>query len=305
MSLTPAAPLVTPHHAARAPRRLIVNGDDFGLAGEVNRAIVRAHREGILTSTSLMVTAPAAVQAVALTRDLPRLSVGLHLVLVEGRSAQPAQAAPHLVTADGSFRDNAIRAGLAYFFRPALRREVRREVRAQLEAYRSTGLELSHVDGHVNIHLHPHVQRVLAELAPEFGIRAIRLTRDPVMQNLAYDRRHSGRKIFEGTAFAILSAIAARRFARLGIVSPDHLFGLHQTGACDEAYVAHLLRTLPSGVSELYCHPAEAQNEQMRRMMPGYEPARELAALTSSALRALADQRGVELISYRDLTTGG
>jgi chitin disaccharide deacetylase len=101
--------------------------------------------------------------------------------------------------------------------------------------------------------------------------------------------------------FRILSRIAERRFARLGVTSTDHLFGLHQTGACDEAYLAHLLRRLPPGDSELYCHPAQAQTAEMRRMMPGYTPAAELAALTAPSIRALVDELGIELVSYPEL----
>jgi hopanoid biosynthesis associated protein HpnK len=282
-------------------RRLVVNGDDFGLAPEVNQAIVRAHRDGILTSTSLMVAAPAAREAVALARAEPRLAVGLHLVLVQGRSALRPESLGGLARADGSFREQAILAGIAYFFRPALRAALRREVRAQLEAHRSTGLALSHVDGHLNIHLHPFVQQVLVDLAPEFGIRAVRLTREPIVENLRYDPRHAVRKTLEGVVFRILSRIAERRFARLGVTSTDHLFGLHQTGACDEAYLAHLLRRLPPGDSELYCHPAQAQTAEMRRMMPGYTPAAELAALTAPSIRALVDELGIELVSYPEL----
>lgn len=283
------------------PRRLIVSGDDFGLAPEVNRGVLRAHREGILTSTSLMVAAPAASQAVSLARETPSLAVGLHLVLVQGRSAAEPEALAGLVRSNGEFRDNAVLAGLAYYFRPALRRALESEIRAQLEAFRDTGLPLSHVDGHLNIHLHPYVQLVLARLAPEFGIRAIRLTCEPILRNLRYASRHAARKIFEGLVFRALSRLARGRFRRLGIVSTDYLFGLHQTGACDQAYLRHLITTLPGGDSELYCHPAEGQTREMRRAMPNYAHQRELAALTSPAVRALIEETGITLSRYADL----
>ncbi len=282
-------------------RRLIVNADDFGLAPEVNRAIERAHREGILTATSLMVTGPAAGEAVLTAGSLPRLAVGLHLVLLQGRCAAPPTQLAGLVRSDGTFREQAISAALLYFFSPALRASLRREIRAQLEAFRATGLELSHVDGHLNLHLHPVVQRTLAELAPEFGIRAVRLTREPIRANLRWDGRHALRKTFEGVALGRLSAIAARRLCAQGVVFTDRLYGLHQSGACDEPYLLHLLSTLPPGDSELYCHPAEAQTQAMRRVMPGYRQADELAALTSPAVRALIERHGIELATYADL----
>ena len=294
-----SGPVGAPGRADR--RRLVVNGDDFGLAPEVNRAIVRAHCHGILTSTSLMVTGPAMAEAVSIARDLPSLAVGLHLVLVQGRSACPPREIAGLVSVDRSFRERAIPAGVLYFFLPGLRAALEREVRAQLEVYRSTGLPVSHVDGHLNIHLHPVVQRVLADLAPEFGIRAVRLTREAVWPDLRWSRKHALRKAFEGTAFGILSAIAARRFRARGIVSTDRLYGMHESGGCDEPYLRHVLRSLPPGDSEIYCHPADAQNEDMRRRMPGYRPADELAALTSPAIREIVETRGIDLVSWRDL----
>jgi hopanoid biosynthesis associated protein HpnK len=283
------------------PRRLIVTGDDFGLAPEVNRAIALAHRDGILTSASLMVAGPAAREAVQIADELPTLAVGLHLVLVQGRATSSSADLPGLVDTAGAFRESVVPAALLYFFRPSLRGALRREIRAQLDAYRATGLPLDHVDGHLNIHLHPVVQSLLFELAREYAIPAIRLTRDPIVRNLRYDSRNPVRKVFEGVAFRALSRVAARRFGALGVVSADHLFGLHQSGGCDARYLRHVLAALPPGDSEIYCHPAERQTPEMRRAMPGYRPADELAALLDPAVLAELEQRSIRLVRYRDL----
>ena len=84
-------------------KHLIVTADDFGLSSQVNAAVERAHRDGILTAASLMVGAPAAAEAVAVARRNPRLRVGLHLALVEARPALPRSAVPDLVGPDGWF----------------------------------------------------------------------------------------------------------------------------------------------------------------------------------------------------------
>jgi hopanoid biosynthesis associated protein HpnK len=267
----------------------------------VNRGILRAHRDGILTSTSLMVTAPFAAAAVELARANPSLGIGLHLVLVQGTPASADARATGLATARGGFRESAIPAAIRYFFDPTLRRAVLREVRAQLELYRATGLPLDHVDGHLNVHLHPMLQATVAELAREFGIPALRLTREPVLPNLRYDRRHLLRKIFEGRVLRLLSRMTERRLAPLGVVFAERTLGLHQSGGCDEPYLVHVLETLPPGTSELYCHPAEAQTAEMRRLMPGYRPADELAALTSPRVRALVERAGIALVRWSDL----
>ncbi|HJQ84076.1 MAG TPA: ChbG/HpnK family deacetylase, partial [Candidatus Binatia bacterium] len=195
-------------------RRLIVAGDDFGAATEVNAGIVRAHRDGILGSTSLMVTGDACAEAVRLARECPRLAVGLHLVLVQGRPAAPAAAIPSLVAPGGDFRRAPVASGLRFawtaLFR-AGRAQLEREIEAQLDAFAATGLRLAHVDGHLNMHLHPMVLPILIALAPRYGIRAMRLSRESLAAALRHDRRRLLRKTAEGTAFRVLAAWAGPR----------------------------------------------------------------------------------------------
>jgi hopanoid biosynthesis associated protein HpnK len=161
----------------RLGRRLIVNGDDFGLSSQVNAGILHAHRHGVLTNASLMVTASAWREAVTLAKETPSLSVGLHLTLVQGRAA----LAPHLLSGvtkpNGQFSDNPTAAGLRYFFSRQARLQLRDECRAQVERFLAAGLVPAHLDGHVNMHMHPVVLNILLDLAPEYGVRAVRLTR--------------------------------------------------------------------------------------------------------------------------------
>jgi hopanoid biosynthesis associated protein HpnK len=285
-------------------RRLIVSGDDFGVAVEVNEGIVRAHRDGILGQASLMVTGAAAPAAVELARAHPSLAVGLHLVLAQGRPAAPADTIPALVRRDGAFRDAPIRNGLRYAWaavRAAGRAQLVREIEAQLAAFARTGLPLAHVDGHLNMHLHPMVLPILLELAPRFGIRAMRVSRESLRAALRYDRRHALRKCFEGTAFHALAAYATPRLRAAGIVSSDRVFGMHQTGHVDEAYLQHVIATLPPGVSEIYGHPATGRAAVLAGFQDGYDHAGELAALTSPRVRAALQTAGVVLTTYREL----
>ncbi|HMX28232.1 MAG TPA: ChbG/HpnK family deacetylase, partial [Blastocatellia bacterium] len=117
---------------------LIINGDDFGHSEAVNRAIIQAHREGVLTSASLMVNERAAAQAVELAKANPALAVGLHLVLVLGRAALPHAELTHITDADGNFSDSSFKAGVQYYFSRAARRELRQEMRAQFERFAAT-----------------------------------------------------------------------------------------------------------------------------------------------------------------------
>ncbi len=282
----------------------MVSGDDFGAAPEVNAAVVRAHRDGILTSTSLMVTGEAAGAAVELARTNPGLAVGLHLVLTQGRPAAPPADIPHLVTADGTFGDEPVKAGIGYAWRYVAgtgRAELGREIEAQLDAFAATGLPLAHLDGHLNMHLHPMVLPVLLELAPRYGLRAVRLSRESLAAALRHDRRHLLRKTSEGLVFRALAAYAAPRLRAAGIVTAERVYGMHQTGHVDERYLLALIAALPPGVSELYCHPAERAPTPRAPHQPGYDSVGELAGLTSPRVRAALRTAGVELVSYPQL----
>ena len=282
-------------------RRLIVAADDFGMSAGVNAGIMRAHRDGILTEASVMVNGAAFAEAVELARAHPTLSVGLHLMLVQGFAAASPAHVSLLVGADGRFGDAPIWSGMRFFFTPGIRAQIRREITAQLDKFLATGLPLSHVDGHLTIHMHPVVVDILIDLRERFGIRAVRLPREPLAPALRYDRRHLLRKVFEATAFNSLSRWALPRLRRAGLHHPDRMFGLHQTGHVSEHYLLSVLADLPAGVNELYCHPALMDDEARRWRPADYDSERELAALTSPRVREAIAAAGIERISYRDL----
>src|SRR3990172_2305607 len=159
-------------------KALIINGDDFGISPATNHAILRAHREGILTSASLMVNGDAFEEAAALAKAHPSLSVGIHLVLACGRSTLPPSEIPDLVNGKGEFRDHPVKAGMAYFFFPSLAAQIKKELEAQIEKFLSTGLPLAHLNGHINIHVHPTVLGVVLELGERYGVKKIRLPQE-------------------------------------------------------------------------------------------------------------------------------
>ncbi len=136
-------------------KRLVVTSDDFGLSTQVNEAVERAHRDGILTAASLMVSAPGAADAVARARAMPSLRVGLHLVMVEAWPTLPAADLPDLVDAAGLIRADQGRLGLDLALKRSARHQLAAEIRAQFEAFRATGLPLDHVNAHKHFHIHP------------------------------------------------------------------------------------------------------------------------------------------------------
>ena len=271
------------------PRRLIVNADDFGRSASINQAVIRAHREGILTTASLMVNEPACEEAVALARQNPTLGVGLHLTLLCGHSALPPEDIPGLVNAKGEFSNNPANVGFRYFFQRSLREPLWREIHAQFQKFRATRLPLDHVNGHLHLHLHPTVFHILMADAGQLGIKRLRLTFDPFLLNLRVASGHLAHRALHAAIFHSLSYRARPAMSRLGIRHTDAVFGLLQNARVDETYLTRLLSQLPAGDSELYSHPSldEFKNE--------------FDALISPRAREQVNQLGIKLIRYQDL----
>jgi chitin disaccharide deacetylase len=270
-------------------RRLIVNADDFGRSPSINQAVIRAHREGILTSASLMVNEPGCAEAVALAREYSRLGVGLHLTLLCGHAALPSEKIPGLASARGEFSDNPVGVGFRYFVCRSLREQLRAEIHAQFARFRATGLPLDHINGHLHLHLHPTVFRILMDDAKELGIRHLRLTREPFWMDVPLAR---GRRLYRAVHAAIYFLLSWRAQSRLRqkkILHPKRVFGLLQNDRVDEAYVLKLLAVLPPGDSELYSHPSLAEFKH------------EFAALISPRVKALVAGRNIQLVRYLDL----
>ena len=275
--------------ASLEPRRLIVNADDFGLSSSVNAAVIQAHRNGILTTASLMVNEPGCAEAVRLAQENPRLGTGLHLTLLMGHSALAPAAIPGLVNARGEFSNSPVGVGMNYFFKGKLRSQLRAEIHAQFEKFHATGLKLDHVNGHLHLHLHPVIFSILMEDAGKLGIRHLRLTRDCLARSR---RMASGRWFYRVSHAGIYEWLSNRARPTLqsrGIRHAQITFGLLQDSHVDEEYILKLLPELPAGDSELYSHPSLDKFKH------------EYAALVSPRVKALVAAQGIQLIRYQDL----
>ena len=283
---------------SRSHRRfLIINGDDFGLSSGHNQAIIDAHEQGVLTSTSLMVTAPAFDEAVTLAKAHPNLAVGLHLVLGCGKAVLPPSEIPHLVDAQGNFSDQNNLAGIRYNLSPQARRELPLEIRAQLEKFRATGLQLSHVDGHNHMHFNPAVLHALAELAEEFNINVIRLPYEELRITLKLDSNGFVEKLIWSMIIAGLRRYGERVLKSKKISFADRVYGWLETGQMTEPYLLGLIPQIRANLVEIYSHPAIA--------LPG-EPKpyglaeAEFEALLSAQVREAIAKSGFELTNYNN-----
>ena len=270
-------------------RRLIVNADDFGLLASVNQAVIRAHRDGILTTASLMVNEPGFDEAVKLAKENPRLGVGLHLTFLMGHSALPPEKIPGLTNASGEFSRSPVGVGLRYFFKGSLRGPLRAEIHAQFEKFHATGLKLDHVNGHLHLHLHPTIFKILMEDAEQLRITHLRLTRDCLARSRRMSRGYLFYKVSHAAIFEFFSRRARPVLAAKKIRHAQITFGLLKDSEVDEEYILKLLPELPPGDSELYSHPSLDKFKH------------EFAALISPRVCELVYKLGIELIRYQDL----
>jgi chitin disaccharide deacetylase len=280
-------------------KQLILNADDFGLSRGANRGIIKAWQEGILSSASLMVGGKGFAEAVELARENAGLQVGLHLTLVQGRAVAGDEGLSSITDPQGNFSDDPVLAGMRYFFLKPLRPLLYREIEGQIVKFRDTGLPLSHIDGHLNIHMHPVVFDILLELMPRHGISSFRLSRERFGVDLRLAPRRFLGKAADALIFSMLSERCRPGLERLGINIANEVKGLLNSGRMTEDYLINVLDHLQEGLTEIYFHPGCHPDDELRGRMPDYRHEEELAALTSRRVKEKIRGLGIRVQNYR------
>jgi predicted glycoside hydrolase/deacetylase ChbG (UPF0249 family) len=274
------------------PRLLIVNADDYGLTVGVSRAILRARRDGIVTSTSALAVAPGFAPTAGWLRDRGDIGVGAHLAAVgEDPPLLSAREIPTLVDRQGRFA----RSWRQFLPRMATRRidpeDLQREFLAQLQLLDGWGLSLTHVDTHQHLHLWPGVATVVLDLAAERAIPAVRVTR-------------SAARSAVGRVVRALSTRLERQAQRRGMRFAAATTGLDEAGTLDGPRMVAALQRLGATdalTAELGTHPGEPDDPDLDRYRWGYRWPHELKALTAPAVRTAVEQGGFVLGTYADL----
>ncbi len=283
--------------------RLIINADDLGLTPGLNRAILEAHTRGVVTSATLMANSASFDDAVRQVRQAPSLSLGCHVMLVDGEPL--LRPYPHTLASNGRFRD-----GMAGFALAAMRGrldpdEITAEATAQLRKLQAAGLTVSHLDTHKHTHLFPSVLKPLLAAAKACGVRAVRNPFAPVaplaLAHLVKRPRLWTR--YSELQFLRRYADDFRRMAsEAGMTTTDGTLGIVVTGKLDPALFQAIIGSIPEGTWEFVCHPGyvdaalhgvKTRLRESRRI--------EFDLLTSTAARKAIEARGIELISYWEL----
>jgi hopanoid biosynthesis associated protein HpnK len=286
-------------------KSLIVNADDLGWTEGVNRGIAEAHRNGIVTSASLLANGSAFASGVEVARSVPGLGVGVHLNLSDGPPVAARELVTSLVNDRGEFEggpENLLlrvaRGGLALH-------EVEQEWEAQIEKVRDAGIQPTHLDGHKHVHMLPGLFEIALRLAKRYGIGAIRVAHEASSLRAALstgEELHTAAVLKQGVQARGLKLLArdARELAeRAGISTADYFCGIAQTGEMTKQGVAQLLRSLPDGTTELMCHPGYA-DQALRNTPTRLQGSRqtELQILTDVEVRNLVASQGIRLIDY-------
>lgn len=284
-------------------RRLIVTADDFGLAIPVNEAVERAHLHGILSTASLMVASPATADAVERAHGLPKLRVGLHVVLVNGRPALAPERVPDLVDSQGRFGANLLAAGVRYFCKPGVRKQLEDEIREQFRLFSETGLQLDHANAQNHMHVHPTILSLIMKVGREFGLRAIRIPNEPFGPAWRATRTHFRSRFTQSVFLSPWLTLMKRRLRANGFAANDYVFGMIDTGHMEARRLRGFIAELPPGVSEIYSHPATAGWPQADP--PDADYAGEFAALIDPAVIADLHASNVKPTTFSDLARDG
>jgi hopanoid biosynthesis associated protein HpnK len=286
-------------------KNLIVNADDLGWTDGVNRGIVRAHRNGIVTSASLLANGAAFESAVEMARSAPALGVGVHLNLNDGKPVSPPESIPSLVTAKGEFAGGPETFMLRIARRNLNLKEVETEWGHQIQKIVDAGIHPTHLDGHKHVHMLPGLFEIALRLARRHGIGAIRVAHETSTLRAALscgEQQNSPVVLKQGVQARALKLLArdARAMAeKAGVATADCFCGIAQTGELHVEGVKRLLQSLPEGSTEMMCHPGymDADLEKSATRLQDSR-ALEVEILTNAEIRNLVASQGIRLIDY-------
>jgi predicted glycoside hydrolase/deacetylase ChbG (UPF0249 family) len=304
-------------------RRLIVNADDFGLTAGVNRGIIEAHNSGVVSSTTLMANSRAFEDAVSAARATPNLSIGCHVVLVDGTPVSPPDAVDTL-RAIRSAEPNQFFSSLSAFAARAMlggfdRDQLVAEVVAQIKKLQAAGIQVTHLDTHKHAHIFPEILVALLRAARICGVRAIRNPIVPVKaisSRLFKDKRELWKRYGQVRVLHTFSRQFLQRTKRAGLLTPDGVVGVIETGTREDpesgsesadgksgysSLLRATLASLPEGTWELVCHPGYSDDDLRAagtRLVASRDEERRL--LTSASLRQFLDEQKIRVIGYRE-----
>jgi len=274
---------------------VVIAADDLGRSPSVNTAIIESHKNGILTSASLMAGGQAFEEAVKIAVECNSLSVGLHVTLCDGRAVLPPSEIPNLVDHEGNFEKSPAKAWVSYM-RSGVLSQIDAEVEAQFDRIEGAGIHSTHVDGHHHLQMNPIIFEIICKHASKRRIGWIRLPSEPLSVVLSSRSFSRGlMPLVEWLVFGMLKIYNLKIAMKYDMNVVCNSLGLSWTGSINEKSFLDLLDSAAGPFNEIFTHP-DVSTDSGRR---------ELEALTSKKMRDKLSFLGIELIGYRELSKEG
>ncbi|GAB6169255.1 chitin disaccharide deacetylase [Clostridium carnis] len=244
--------------------KLIVNSDDFGISKAVNLGIIEAHKNGVVTSTTLMCNMESAKNAVDISREYKDLGIGIHLVLTAGYPL--AKDVNSLVDENGKFLKMDKIRELAQID------DIRKEFRCQMNKFLSFGIKPTHIDSHHHVHSIPKVLEVVKELALEYNlpVRLIEAENKSIPEEIKKTDKFIG------------------SFYDLGNIDP-------------EGFINILEKNIDIKVLEIMCHPGYLDDYIISNSSYCIQRTKELKTLTSNMVKNYIKLNKIELVNFNEI----
>ncbi len=289
-------------------KNVIINADDFGLSKSINKGIIKAHQEGILTSTSLIVNMPDSEKAIEEIENYPNLGIGLHLNLIRGKPVSPIKDIPSLINKNGYFLQNIPLFLFKIVIGEIKINEVEIELRNQMKKFKRSGLTPTHIDSESHLHLIPSIFNIVVKLAKENDVRFLRFF-NPNFKNFfnkdlfiaLFKKYYRNEKIL--TFLCLFNKTKCKKYFNC----VDYTLGVKRTGHMFKETYENIFNNLKDGTAEIICHPGEIDAECLKTLSEiGIQNIietreMELKALLDPRLKELGNKLNLKFVSFKDL----
>ena len=245
-----------------------------------------------------MITGPAVDHAIEKAKIYPKLNVGLHLVLTNGKAILDPSEIPELINSVGEFRTSQFYSGIKYFFSIKTRKQLKKEIRAQFEAFSKTGLKLDHVNAHNHMHLHPTIFNLIIEIGRDYDLTAIRIPNEPPLNSIVDNKKEFMIRYFRWIFFMLFTYFMKKKCKKNNIIFNDIIFGLHDTGHMNIEKLIRIIPHITNGITEIYAHPATKNIDNNQIAMNNDESEAEYKALIHARTKRAIKKFDIRLSGF-------
>ncbi len=246
-----------------------------------------------------MITESAVEHAIKSVRNHPKLNVGLHLVLSNGKAKLPHSEIPKLINKNGEFQTNEFYCGIKYFFDIKARIQLKKEIKAQFEAFKETGFKLDHVNTHNHMHLHPTIFNLIIEIGRDYNLTAIRIPNEPPLESITNNKKEFIIRYLKWLFFMLFTLSMKRKCKKNNIRFNDIIFGFNDTGRMNIEKLVRIIPYIRNGVTEIYTHPSTENNDDSLKKN-NYYFKEEFNALINARTKRVIEKFDIKLSGFNE-----